>query len=90
VSVTVKVGPGLRKFTDGKGSLEVEGNSPIECLQALEARFPDFKRVVYDKQGKLKPQVLFCVNDRRIHADELNNTLKDGDEVLILFAIGGG
>jgi adenylyltransferase/sulfurtransferase len=88
--VTVKVGPGLRKFTEGKESLKVEGKSPIECLQALEARFPDFKRVVYDKQGKLRPQVLFCVNDQRIHADELNNTLKDGDEVLILFAIGGG
>ncbi len=90
MSVTVKVGPGLRKFTDGKASLKVKGNSPIECLHALEALFPDFKGVVYDKQGKLRPQVLFCVNDQRIHADELNNTLKDGDEVLILFAIGGG
>ena len=90
MSVTVKVGPGLRKFTDGKESLEVEGNSPIECLHALEARFPAFKRVVYDKQDKLRPQVLFFVNGQRIHANELNNTLKNGDEVLILFAIGGG
>ena len=90
MSVTVKVGVGLRKFTGGKDSLKVEANSPIESLHALEARFPDFKRVLYDKQGKLRPQVLFCVNNQRIHADELNNTLKDGDEVLILFAIGGG
>ena len=90
MSVTVKVGPGLRKFTGGKESMNVKGNSPIGCLHALEARFPDFKRAVYDKQGKLRPQILFFVNGQRIHADEMNNTLKNGDEVLILFAIGGG
>ena len=87
---TVKISRLLRRYTKDKESLKVKGNSPIKCLQALEARFPDFKRVLYDKQGKLRPQVLFCVNNQRIHADELNNTLKDGDEVLILFAVGGG
>ncbi len=80
----------MRKFTGGKESMKLKGDSPIECLHALEDRFPDFKRAVNDKQGKLRPQVLFFVNGQRIHADEMNTTLKKGDEVLILYAIGGG
>jgi molybdopterin converting factor small subunit len=61
----------------------------MECLHALEAKYPDLKRLLYDKQGKLVPMVMFFVNEQRIHADELNNTLKNGDELLISLAIGG-
>ena len=89
MSVTVKVSPLLRRYTNGKESVKVKVNSPIECLHALEAKYPDLKRLLYDKQGKLVPMVMFFVNDQRIHADELNNTLKNGDELLISLAIGG-
>jgi molybdopterin converting factor small subunit len=87
--VTVKVSPLLLRYTNNKESVKVKGNSPLECLHALEAKYPDLKRLFYDKQGKLLPRVMFFVNDQRIHADELNNTLKDGDELLISIAIGG-
>jgi len=87
--VTVKVSPLLRRYTNDKESVKVKGNNPMECLHALEAKYPDLKRLLYDKQGKLLPRVMFFVNDQRIHADELNNTLKDGDELLISIAIGG-
>ena len=87
--VTVKVSPLLRRYTNDKEAVKVKGNSPLVCLHALEAKYPDLKRLLYDKQGKLVPMVMFFVNDQRIHADELNNTLKNGDELLISIAIGG-
>lgn len=87
--VTVKVSPLLRRYTNDKESVKVKGNSPMECLHALEAKYPDLKRLLYDKNGALLPRVMFFVNDQRIHADELNSTLKDGDELLISIAIGG-
>jgi len=87
--VTVKVSPLLRRYTNDKESVKVKGNSPIECLHALEAKYPDLKRLLYDKNGTLLARVMFFVNNQRIHADELNNTLKDGDELLISVAIGG-
>ena len=65
--VTIKVSPLLRRYTSDKESVKVKGNSPMECLHALEAKYPDLKRLLY----------------------ELNNTLKDGDELLISVAIGG-
>ncbi len=87
--VTVKISPLLRRYTNDKESVKVKGNSPLECLHALEAKYPDLKRLFHDKQGKLLPRVMFFVNDQRIHADELNSTLKNGDELLISLAIGG-
>ena len=87
--ITVKVSPLLLRYTNNKESVKVKGNNPMECLHALEAKYPDLKRLLYDKEGKLLPRVMFFVNDQRIHANELNNTLKDGDELLISIAIGG-
>ena len=87
--VTVKVSPLLRRYTNDKESVKVKGNSPMECLHALEAKYPDLKRLLYDKNGVLLPRVMFFVNNQRIHANELNNTVKDGDELLISVAIGG-
>ena len=66
------------------------GHSAAECLHNLEVQFPDIRQWLYDKQGNLLPQVQFYVNGERVYADELANPLKDGDEVLILLAIGGG
>ena len=87
--VTVKVSPLLRRYTADKESVKVKGNTPLECLHALEAKYPDLKRLLYDKNGALLARVMFFVNNQRIHVDELNSTLKDGDELLISVAIGG-
>ncbi len=87
--VTVKISPLLRRYTNDKESVKVKGNNPMECLHALEAKYPDLKRLLYDKEGVLLPRVMFFVNNQRIHADELNSTLKNGDELLISLAIGG-
>jgi len=87
--VTVKVSPLLRRYTGNKESVKVKGNSAMECLHALEAKYPGLKRLLYDKNGALLPRVMFFVNNQRIHADELNSTLKNGDELLISVAIGG-
>lgn len=90
MKIKLKVSSLLLKFTDGQEFLEVTGDNPLECLHDLETRFPAIKRLFYDKQGKLRPQVWFFVNGQRILSKELNNTLKNGDELLILFAISGG
>jgi molybdopterin converting factor small subunit len=90
MSVTIKISPLFRKFTDGQELVKVTRNSPVECLHELEARFPKIKRWLYDKQGNLRPQVWFFVNGQKISADDMTNPLNDGDELLFVLAIGGG
>ena len=90
MTVKVKVSSLLRKHTNWQEFVEVEGNTPLECLHALEKQFPAVKRLLYDKQGKLRPQFWFFVNGQKINASELTNPLRDGDELMILLAISGG
>ena len=90
MSVKVRISSLLRKYANGQELLEVTGYSPVECLHNLVVQFPDIRRWVYDKQGELRPQVWFFTNGERISADELTNPLKDGDELFIFLALGGG
>lgn len=90
MAVRMKVSSILRKYTNRQECVEVKGSTILECLHDLEAQFPVIKRMLYDKQGALRPQFWFFVNGQKIRHDELNHSLKDGDEILILLAISGG
>ena len=90
MSVTVKINSLLQKYTDGQESVEVSGANPIECLKALDLKYPKLKKWLYDKEGNLRPQMWVFVNGERLFAEELTRPLKDGDELSILLAIAGG
>jgi len=90
MAVKVKISFHLRRFTDGQEFVEVTGHTPLECLHDLETQFPCIKRYIYDKHGDLRPQLQFFVNGQMIYSNELNDPLKDSDELFVLLAIGGG
>ena len=90
MSVKVKIPLFLNKYANGQELLEVEGYSLIECAHNLVIQMPELKRWLYDKQGELRPQVWFFVNDERIYDYEFTKSLKDGDELFFLLAGGGG
>lgn len=90
MGVKIKIAPILRKSTNGQELVEVKGRSPIDCLRDLGTKFPKIRRWLYNKDGKLRPQVMLFVNGERIHTGELTKPLNDGDELSILVAIGGG
>jgi molybdopterin converting factor small subunit len=90
MSVKVKLPLLLSKYANGQELLDVAGYSPIDCAHKLVIQFPNLKRWLYEKQGQLRPQIWFFVNGARIPADELASPLKDGDELFILLALGGG
>ena len=90
MNVTVKVSALFRRFTNGQEFVKVTGDSPLECLHELEAQFPKIKRWLYDKQGNLRPQVWFFVNEQKISANDMNKPLNDGDELFFIVAVSGG
>ena len=90
MSTTVKLAPLLRKSTDGQEFIEVYASIPIECLGDLERQFPDVGRWLYDKQGNLRPEVIFFVNGERVFSEDLTKPLQDGDEMYLMLAIAGG
>jgi MoaD family protein len=82
----------LSKVTGGEKEVEVSATTLSEALHKLIAKYGDaFEKRVFDQTGKPKGLLNFYVNGKNAHfLKGLETPLKDGDEVLILPAVGGG
>jgi len=87
MSINVKLSLLLRQFTNGQEVVEVTGYSVQECLDALTVQFPDMRRWLFTKQGEVATHVRLFINRQQASAAE---SLKDGDELIILLAVAGG
>jgi molybdopterin converting factor small subunit len=93
MTAKVKLSGLLRQFSELQGEpevFEVAGSNPLECLRLMVERYPKMKKWVYDKDGKLLGLMQFFVNGEKLLPSEHSKPLKDGDEVYIFFATGGG
>jgi MoaD family protein len=82
----------LSKVTNGEREVEVSATTLSEALRKLTARYGDpFEERVFDSTGRPKGLLNFYVNGKNAHfLKGLETQLKDGDEILILPAVGGG
>ena len=90
MTVQVRLSNLLRQATEWQEVVEVDAKTPEECLRAVEAQFPDVKKWIYDKHGKMWDRLQLFVNGKTILREEINTPMKDGDELHILLNIGGG
>ena len=93
MKVKVRISNLLRQFSELKAEpevFEVTGSNPLECLRVMAERHPSMRQWVYDKDGKLLGVMHFFVNGEKLLVSEHSKSLRDGDELLIFFAIGGG
>ena len=88
--VRVRLSNLLRQATDWQEIVEVDAQTPEECLDAVVARFPDVRKWIYDKNGKMWDRIQFFINGEVMDRSELRNPLQEGDELHILLNIGGG
>jgi sulfur-carrier protein len=91
MTVKVLVPTALQKFTSDRATIECEGNSIAELLDALEISCPGVKARLCDDSGQLRRFLNFYVNDEDIRfLDGTNTPLADGDQVSIVPAVAGG
>jgi molybdopterin converting factor small subunit len=93
MTVKVKLSHLLRQFSQLQQEpevFEVNGSNPLECVRIMVERYPLMRKWVYDKDGKLLGLMQFFVNGEKLLLSEYSKTLKDGDELYIFFATGGG
>lgn len=90
MSVRVKLPPILQKPSSGVEVAEVTGRTVGECLESLEKRFPGIKEVLFDRQGKLLRVFGIYLNADGLRPIELDTTVRDGDEIVILNFLMGG
>lgn len=91
MAVKVRIPTPLRKLSEGKEMVEVEGRTLKEVLENLDRTYPGFKERLFDNNGELRRFVNIFVNEEDIRfLKGLDTELKDGDEVSIIPAIAGG
>ena len=91
MSVIVRIPTPLRKLTQNKPEVEVNGNNIELLIDNLDANYPGIKERIYDESDNIRRFVNIYLNDEDIRFLEGKSTaVNDGDEVSIIPAIAGG
>jgi molybdopterin converting factor small subunit len=90
MSVKIDVPPFLKHLTDDIKVATVNGNTVGECIENFIKRYPDAKKLLFDKDGNLLGYVDIFVNGESAYPEELNKPVSDGDELSIMFLLVGG
>ena len=90
MTVRVKLHPILKQLAGGQEVVELTCRTTGECLEDLESRFPDIKKMLRDDRGRLRRYCQISVNSRSAYPDELTTAVKDGDQIEIDVLVTGG
>jgi len=90
MSIKIGIPSYLQSFTDNLETVEVTGSTVGECLGYLIKQFPGMEKKLLDKNGKLLDYVAVYLNGEDTYPEELSRLVQDGDELFILYIIGGG
>lgn len=91
MQVCVRVPTPLRKFTNGADEVRAQGNNVRALVDDLDRNFPGIKDRICDETGKIRRFVNVYVNGDDIRfLQNLETSLKEGDNISIVPAIAGG
>ena len=89
--VVVRIPTPLRKFSDGRAQIEVEGKSVREAFTSLDASCEGITGKVFDDAGDVRRFINVFVSGEDIRYLKGPDTeLSAGDELSIVPAIAGG
>jgi molybdopterin converting factor small subunit len=90
MTATIKVASYLQPYMGGKEFLEVEGTTVRECIDQLIAQFPEMNKMLFDEKKRLLDYISVFGAGEVAFEDQIDNPVKDGDILNILYVIGGG
>ena len=87
----IRIPTPLRKFTEGKDQIDVNGENIKQILASLNSSYPGIGERILDEEGKPRKFVNIYLNDEDIRfLDSLDSKVKDDDSLAIVPAIAGG
>ena len=88
---TVRIPGSLRAQVGGVSTLEVDGATVQEIIEAIASEHPAIRGRLLDEGGSLRRFVNVFVDDEDIrHRDGLHTPVEPGQRVSILPAVAGG
>ena len=88
--ISVRIPTPLRTLTGGNETVDVEGATVRDVIEALEKKAPGIKDRLLDDKGVRRFVNLYVNGDDIRFLDNTNSPVKDGDEISIVPAIAGG
>jgi len=89
MSIKCKLDQVLSFYANNQWSPEVNENTVGDCLCDLAKQFPYLKTVMFAQDGKLNSYIAVHINGKDAYPDGLSKSVKDGDELSIIFSSGG-
>jgi MoaD family protein len=81
----------LRQYVGKQASVDVQGSTVGEAMNALVAQHPELRKHLYTEDGKLRAFVNLYHNHEDIrYLQKQATALKDGDNISIVPSIAGG
>tara|TARA_B100000949_G_C14011676_1_gene337545 strand:- start:31 stop:312 length:282 start_codon:yes stop_codon:yes gene_type:complete len=91
MSVTVRVPTPLRRLTNGRDKVSVEGDDLGAVISALDKEFPGIKERICDENGEIRNFVNLYVDGEDVRFEAgLGTATSSGSEVSIVPAVAGG
>ena len=91
MSVSVRIPTILRTYTDGESEVTAEGETLIDVLDDLDARYSGIKGRILDEAGELRRFVnVYVGNDDVRFLDNLKTPTPDGAQISVIPAVAGG
>jgi len=90
MSIKILIPSYLQAYTNDKDIVEVTGNNVGKCLNNLAKKYPNIKKMLFDKDNRLHSYLGVYLNGEDIYPDILTEPIKNDDELHLLYIIGGG
>jgi sulfur-carrier protein len=90
MSITVKIPTQLREATEGDATVEVDGETVGEVLDALYDRYGELRSRIAEDGGLRRFVNVYVGGEDIRFLDGLETGVSEGDEVTILPAVAGG
>jgi sulfur-carrier protein adenylyltransferase/sulfurtransferase len=91
MAVEVHIPTPFRRLAGGRANIDGDGENVSDLLADLEERFPGFRGVMFDNQGRIPPHIKIYVNSQDIASlGGLTTPLREGDRIVIIPATAGG
>ncbi len=90
MSVKLYIHKTHRQHTAGLETIEVDGGTVGDCLEALVNQYPGMGSILFKGAGKLNNLIEIYLNMESAYPDELKKPVQDGDEIHITLLLSGG
>ena len=88
MSIKINISQNLRRFTNNRHTVEVNGTTIGECINDLISQYPNIKEKLISKDGALL--VLISVNGEIVYHKNISKRVANEDQLQLIPILAGG